>query len=189
MEAVRAAWRGLFTFLVVGTAVAGALAVSALFFDGSVLLASIGSAVFVFFLLAGIGAVWDTSRNVRIILFFAAPVGETDTFLYGQELARRFQALEALAAAAGVSPLSHFGFPDPLRGEAVHWHPAAEGLQSVRGLLGALGPDLEAARPDLVRLEAALSRAAEQGIEFSLLLLHGTTTSGLEWERRGGSAF
>ena len=194
-ELVRRAQRGLGIVVVGGGIPTAALAAHAVAGSGSVLVASLTTALFLFTLLAGIGGLWDACRHIRIIPFFASPVGETDTFLYGQALAREFERLETLAEYAGAAPISSFGFPDPLAGETVSWHPAGEGLRSAQALLAAvdshgyLFDEPEAVRADLRRWETAMGRAAEQEIGFSLLLLHGNTTSSLEWERRGGSPF
>lgn len=194
-EMVRAAWRGGAWVVGVTGMLAATTGAAAIFLRGSLVLAAAAGAVFVFGLLLSIAGVVDTCRHARIIPFFPRRVGGTDTFLHGQALVRYFQPLEALANAAGVCPLSTFGFPDPLRGQPVKWHAAAAGLETVRGLIGQLEPnphllgDVPAVLQDLRRLEQALSLAAAADIPFSLLLLHGDTTSGLEWERRGGEPF
>jgi hypothetical protein len=194
--ALASAWR----YAVVAIAATGTLAVGLTLgavFDGvPTALAAIACAAFLLFgLLGGIGGLYDTWRYVRIIPYFQRRVGEIDTFLAGEALARRLRCLDRLAAFCGVTPLSEFGFNDDLRNEPLLWHPADHGLQSVHALLSALEEKSDVVEDravlvrDLQKLEHALSRAAQQGIPFCLLLRHGNATSGHEWSVRQGTAF
>src|SRR5690606_10699345 len=98
--------------------------------------------------------------------------------------------LDAVAIAEGVQPLSAFGFNDDLYGQALTWHSADEGLQTVTALRKAVEthrlslPRADSVLEDLQKLQHAFSRAAEQDIPFCLLLRHGNSTSGHEWSVR-----
>jgi hypothetical protein len=194
-EVVYAAWRwaGL-TVLVTGVP-AAALALFAIRWNGSLHLAAVAAAIFAVGTFTAVAGTWDCWRYVRVIPYFEGKVGGIDTFLGGSGIARSLLFLDELAAEGGVAPLSAFGFHDDLRGETVGWHPPEEGLRTVETLLAAVDTepgrvsDPEAVRRDLSRIAEALRRAADLRIRFSLLLLHGNATSGLEWERRIGSAF
>jgi len=194
-EVIRDAWRWALQVLAVTGGVAGLLGAAAFFWHGSLHLAAIAVAIFLFALLASLGAVWDCYRHVTLIPYFERTVGEIDTFCSGYALARHLGALDELAARLAVPPLSSFGFADDMCGETLVWHPAEEGLGSVLPLMAALqcAPDrveeAEAVLSDLEKLAQALRRAHQKEIRFCFLLRHGNTTSGLEWERRQGTAF
>jgi hypothetical protein len=174
---------------------AGIAGIGALSSEGLTLFASLTAAVFFFTLATAIGGIVDTARHVRLMPYYRRRVGNTDTFLHGQALARSFRDLEWLAEQAGVPPLSRFGFADDLAGETVTWHSASELLVSVRGLADAVRTepesvwDPERVLEDLARWEAAFVRAADQEIELALLIRFGNSTSALEWERRIGDPF
>jgi hypothetical protein len=114
----------------------------------------------------------------RIVPYFARELdkygGKTSiAFALGRALFLEIGALDQLAAARGVRPLSAFGFPDDYYGQEVHWHPASEGLRSVKALQEGLGT-LQLARSglahDLEGLASVLSNAAESGVDFCLVL-------------------
>lgn len=163
--------------------------------EGLTLFASLTTAVFFFTVAISIGGIVDTVRHVRLMPYYRRRVGDTDTFLHGQALARCYRDLEWLADEAGVPPLSSFGFADDLAGERVIWRPADQLLVTVRGLAGAIQEDRDSVREpeavlqDLARWEAAFIRAAELDIELALLIRFGNSTSGLEWDRRIGDPF
>jgi hypothetical protein len=169
--------------------------ISALRSEGPLLFASITAAVFFFTLAASIGGIVDSARHVRLMPYYRRRVGETDTFLAGQALARNFRDLEWLAGEARVPPFSRFGFADDLAGQTVVWYPAVELLVTVRGLAEVVRTEPEAVRDaeavlhDLARWEAAFVRAADQDIELALLIQFGNSTSGMEWDRRIGDPF
>jgi hypothetical protein len=157
--------------------------------------AALADAVFVLALVMASASVWSVQRHVAVIPYFERTVGEIDTFLAGQALARHLVPLDAMAQGLGLPPLSQFGFNDDLAGEPLTWHDAQEGLATVRALSDCLARqpsqllDPENVMSDLARLAHALQRAKEQEIRFCLLLRYGNVTSGHEWDVRQGTAF
>lgn len=158
--------------------------------------AAFAIAIFVLFgVIGGLGWVYDSTRYVRVMLYFGRALGDIDTFLAGYTLARYLGQLDALATAHGAEPISAFGFADDLRGETLVWHDANEGLQCVRTLRQAIEgqPIANDVRSeierDLLAWEHALNKASEQDVKFCVLLMHGNSTSGHEWDVRKGSAF
>ncbi len=105
--------------------------------------------------------------------------GETmAAFKRGRALFRHASALERLAIARGVDPLSAFGFHDEHYDQDVRWRSAADGQRTVDALRasldGELAADAEVAR-DLEALASVLRTAAERGVDFSLAVrLHAT---------------
>ena len=131
--------------------------------------------------------------QVRVVPYFERDVGEIHTFLAGYALARNWERLDDLARELDSNRLSDFGFADDLEGDAVIWHEAAKGYYTVEALRQRIERDwvtrdLELLR-DLDALAHALSRAAEQHIRFSLLVLEGDGTSPMETARRAGTFF
>ncbi|MFQ5779726.1 MAG: hypothetical protein ACE5HN_02930 [Nitrospiria bacterium] len=133
--------------------------------------------------------------EVRILPYFKERVGNTETFLYGQGIARRVVLLDALAEKLGLSPISAFGYNDNFLGEDVTWHDAEDGLKTVSGLLDHLRgnprlmDDADRIIRDLTRTETALREAHGKSIQFCFLAREGSTTSGLEMDRREGTFF
>jgi hypothetical protein len=130
----------------------------------------------IFFLLFG----WAVIRILlpfrprpRIVPYFAAELGayggDTMTaFARGRGLYLEIAALDALAHSLGVKPLSTFGFAYDHFGQEVHWHPASDGLATVKALQQerkspAVVQDLEA-------LAQVLRTAAGKDVPFSLVL-------------------
>ena len=171
------------------------LDVAAIYANGPVFLAALASAVFLIFgLLASVGEMIDC-RTARVMPYFRRHVGEINTFLAGEALARHLPFLDDLAAHSEVPPLSTFGFADDLNGEILTWHNPTVGLRTVLRMQHILqesaedGLDRPAILEDLQKLEHALERAEAQDIPFCLLFRHGNTTSGHEWSVRQGTAF
>lgn len=114
----------------------------------------------------------------RIVPYFArelAPYGGRTmvAFRRGRALYREIAVLEALARAVGVAPFAAFGFTYDHYDQAVRWHPAVGGLQSVEAVRQALASERRAAPgvvDDLEALAVVLRAAAEQGVEFCLVL-------------------
>ena len=193
-EVLRRVKRAALTRFAVTGSLAAGLTWGALYGPVPVAVAAVAGAVFLLFgVFGGVLGVYDTVRYVRVIPYFDATVGEIDTFLSGDSLARCIQPLDRLAKELGVAPLSSFGFNDDLCGETLTWYPAERGLPSVDALLRALErkeDDVWAAVcDDLRKIRFALARAEEQGIQFCFLLWHGNSTSGHEWSVRKGHAF
>jgi hypothetical protein len=114
----------------------------------------------------------------RIVPYFARELGEyrgktMAAFPRGRGLYREIVALEQLAGSLGVNPLSTFGFAYDYYEQEVHWHSAAEGLKTVEALRHNLGAQLAAApdvADDLASLAQVVRAAADQGVDFSLVL-------------------
>lgn len=114
----------------------------------------------------------------RIVPCFARELGPYGgeamaAFRRGRALYRESAALEQLAERLGVKPLSAFGFADDYYEQAVCWHSASEGIRSIEAFLRGLG-SLPAAAPgvdeDLRTLASVLRIAADQRVDFSLML-------------------
>jgi hypothetical protein len=122
---------------------------------------------------------WLTSPlrvKPRIVPCFARKLGDygganSAAFNRGRALYLEIDMLERLAETLGIAPLSVFGFADDYYQQAVRWHTADEGVRSVAALRQGLASQAESdlAR-DLAALDGALRIAAEQGIEFCLVL-------------------
>jgi hypothetical protein len=119
----------------------------------------------------------------RIVPYFARELGPYGghtmvAFRRGRAFYREIVALEGLARTVGVTPFSAFGFTYDHYEQAVRWHPAASGLQSVETVRRALAPEVRAmpdVADDLEALADVLRAAAEQGVDFCLVLrLHAT---------------
>jgi hypothetical protein len=131
----------------------------------------------VFFALFALSvAVWLATPlriRPRIVPYFAREIEphggrSSAAFAHGRRLYLGIGALDELARTAGATPLSAFGFADDYYGQSVHWHAAAAGLRTIAALRhGSAGAELAA---DLDALAAALDRAAEHGVDFSLVL-------------------
>ena len=114
----------------------------------------------------------------RIVPYFMRELGayggETmNAFRRGRGLYEQVAALDDLARSLGVKPLGSFGFGYDHYEQAVQWHPASDGLRTVAALRQALGTLAQSARdvaPDLDALASVLRTAADQGIDFSLVL-------------------
>jgi hypothetical protein len=136
----------------------------------------------VFFLQFGwlVVAWWSLPYRLtpRIVPYFARELqphggSTTPAFLRGRGLYTELVALDELAAALGVTPLSAFGFEDDYFDQEIRWHPATEGLRSVEALRQGLDARLLAAKgvtADLDVLAEALRIAAEKDVAFSLIL-------------------
>jgi hypothetical protein len=114
----------------------------------------------------------------RIVPYFTRELGKyggttMTAFARGRGLYREIVALEQLAGALGVTPLSAFGFAYDHYDQDVHWHAASEGLRTAEALRRNLGAHLVTA-PDVARdleaLASVLRAAADRGVDFSLVL-------------------
>jgi hypothetical protein len=114
----------------------------------------------------------------RIVPYFRRELGELRgatmaAFPRGRGLYREIVALEQLAGRLGVTPLSAFGFAYDHYEQEVTWHPAPEGLRTVEALRQGLDAHLSAApdvAEDLAALASVMRIAADQGVDFSLVL-------------------
>jgi hypothetical protein len=141
---------------------------------------------------------WPYLLRPRIVPYFARALGEygggtTAAFRRGRGLYREIDALERLAAALGSKPLSAFGFAYDYYQQEARWHAASEGLRTVEALRQGSGdrqrtaPDV---REDLEALASVLRVAADQEVDFSLVLrLHAKDSlrDALTLEVRRGS--
>lgn len=157
---------------------------------------AMAAAVFlVFGLWSGLGLLYDTCHHVQVIPYFERRLGEINTFLAGQTMARTMNHLDAVATEQNVQPLSSFGFADDLCGETLQWHDPKIGLQRIEAISRRITdldiPDtiLPPLLDELKKWQHALQRAASENVLFCVLLRHGMTTSGHEWDVRKGSAF
>jgi hypothetical protein len=158
---------------------------------GNAILASVATAVFLFFLLSFGVSVRDWFR-VRVLPYFECRLGGADTWLAGESLLWHSRVLDEIATACGVTPLSAFASGDDLvPGEELHWFDSGDALRTTERLLDA---DVAAALPvavvaDLERLRDALRLAVERGVRFCLLVREGSFASGWEMDLRKGSFF
>ncbi len=114
----------------------------------------------------------------RIVPCFARELGpyggETMTaFRRGRALYRESAAVDRLAENLGVKPLSAFGFGDDYYEQEIRWHPASEGLTTIEALqrgLASLTVTSRGVAEDLQALASVVRTAAEQGVDFSLVL-------------------
>jgi hypothetical protein len=148
-----------------------------------------------FGLLGGLASLRDTYRYVQVIPYFEHELGEIDTFLAGRVMVRVLKQLDEIATDQNAQPLSSFGFADDLCGEKLQWHDPKIGLHSIAAIkerLARLQVPEKIQQPlmdDLNKWQQALERAAVKNVMFCVLLRHGNSTSGQEWEVRKGSAF
>lgn len=137
--------------------------------------------LFGFFFLQFAAAVtfWLTDSlriNPRIVPCFARKLGDygganSAAFVRGRALYLEIDALDKLAEAADVTPLSAYGFVDEWYDQSMQWHGADEGLRTVAALrLGVAAQATPELMRDLDALDATLRVAHEQGVAFCLLL-------------------
>jgi hypothetical protein len=158
------------------------------------LVAAFLAAIFVLFgLISAIASFFD--NYVQIIPYFQRPLRGIDTFLAGHTLVLFLNQLDRIAEQQNVRTISSFGFADDLQGEQVIWHEPHVGLQTILAIQNAvrqLNVPQATARlliADLSKWQQALERACAEQVLFSVLLRHGNSTSGHEWDVRQGSAF
>jgi hypothetical protein len=109
----------------------------------------------------------------RIVPYFAREIepyggASSAAFARGRGLYQAIGDLDELARAAGVTPLSAFGFADDYYDQQVSWHGAEDGIRTVAALQPR-SPGAEAA-VDLAALAAVLGVAAARGVDFCLVL-------------------
>jgi hypothetical protein len=181
--------------LVVAGAVAGTCGFS--FFRGkgdttsAGIAAAVFSAAFLFLVWVSYRGIRDVFQ-VRVLPYFEQPLGQKGTWLAGKNFLRHSRQLDEIATRLGVRPLSEFASGDDMiRGEKLQWFPPEEALKSVDRLLQ---PDTQtslvpAVISDLTCVRDALRSACSKSTKFCFLIREGSSTSGLEMERRKGSFF
>jgi hypothetical protein len=185
--------------MVILLAIAGTFAGANLysFFNGKgdTTSAGIAATVFLAIFLFLVCVTWGGVRNlfrVRVLPYFERPLGQKNTWLAGENLLRHSRQLDKIAAGLGVRPLSDFASGDDLiRGESLRWFPPEDALRTTERLLEAdisatLLPNVVS---DLTSIRDALRLACSQSVKFCFLIREGSSTSGLELERRKGSFF
>lgn len=131
----------------------------------------------------------------RILPFFEKQVGQTDTWLSGEALARNCRALDEAAAAHGLVPLSEFGYEEAPPGEESEWRDASRGVETAKGLAELVGrlprlvDDPAQVQVELELLEDALAKASYRGIRFCLHLRCSDFVCPAEIAARKGSYF
>jgi hypothetical protein len=149
--------------------------------------AAIGSAVAALFLFA-VAVNAPLEAVTYVALYFDRDIGERHPPRgFGRALYRESGRLDALAAEAGMRPLSEFESADPLdTRQAPGWHAPDAALRTVDHLLARI----DCAEPLHAHLEyfrAALEAASQRGATFYLVLLTwgGGTNARVEAARRG----
>src|SRR5262245_27279319 len=112
----------------------------------------------------------------RIVPCFARELGPYGgeamvAFRRGRALYRESAALERLAQSLDVKPLSAFGFADDYYEQEVSWHSASDGIRSIEALQRGLASlPATGLADDLGTLASVVRIAADQGVDFSLML-------------------
>jgi hypothetical protein len=188
----------VFSKLFIYLGVSGGIAIGALISilhgqgdQNDLVVTSIALAIFLFLLWTASGSVPEFFR-VRVLPYFERRLGNADGWLAGKSLLLHSRQLDEIARRLGIRPLSDFASGDDMvLFEKLRWFPAKEALNTTERLLQAdvcneFSPELVS---DLRCLKSALSSADSNGIKFCLLLREGSSTSGLEMDRRKGSFF
>lgn len=138
-------------------------------------------------------------RKPRIVPYFSKRLdarAETwAAFRAGFSVAAALESLDNIAVGAGAVPLSTFGFTDDAYGQPVVWHPPAEALQTVSGLIEQLRateakqPGVQSLILDLEMLAATLRKAIQSEASFCLIIRGGDDRyiSPSEMDHRQGS--
>lgn len=153
--------------------------------------AAIFLAIFLYLAWATYRSIRDQFR-VRLVPYFERRLGTVDTWLAGENLLEYSRHLDDMALQLGVRPLSEFASGDDMIwGESLQWFSPEEALKTVERLLQSDAPPSlpPSVMSDLSRIQGALGTARSKGIRFCFLLREGSSTSGLEMERRKGSFF
>ena len=153
--------------------------------------ATVFGAVFLFLCWATYQSICNLFR-IRVLPYFERPVGQNDTWSSGEKYLRNSKELDEIAVRLGVQPLSKFASGDDMIwGESLCWFSPDDALQTTERLLQAdVTPVLSrAVIADLTRIRDSLRLACSKSVKFCFLIREGTSTSGLEMERRKGSFF
>ncbi len=184
--------------LVIVAVGAGWLTWSGIFGNGSAGMGAAAVAFLLWYTAVVCGGLCDlrTSHEVaRIVPYFEREVPGGDTFNHsGHALARACKFLDAIAAEAGLTPMSGFGFRDNFTflGEWPRWHEVRPALESIDHVLDTLSenPDLvpepEAVIADLERLQGRLVEAHKLEVRFCLHLRADQYYTGEEFAQRRG---
>jgi len=131
-------------------------------------------------------------RHVRIAPYFSREVDGERMYMGGEILYRLSGALDDMSAELGSEPISSFVSGDDWEDEQLSWHHAPRGLEALAPLLDNWqtfrGPaeQADALREWLDKLRKRLETAAATDVDFCLLVLVGTLSSGYEIDRRKG---
>ena len=123
--------------------------------------------------------------------YFDRRIGDIHTYSRGKTIAARCPELDKIAEAAGVHPVSFFGFSDDFLGETVTWHHIADGLATfttIRSQAAAGEPEGSELLEDLDLVIDALQKAEAKSARFCLIITAGSTNA-MEHEQRKGSFF
>lgn len=186
-ESVRRWWIGGARVVAVLGAAASALVYLAVCGSMPVRLAAVAGAIFLYALLVVIA---EGLSHVSVVLYFEREV-PGGWYTDSAAIARNCVYLDEIAARAGVSTLSAFGFADDMGGETVTWHAPELGLLTISRLSEKLrenpGFEPEAGNilADLDKMRARLEEARKQGTRFCLIL-HGNAINSMEVEQRKG---
>ena len=153
--------------------------------------AAVFGAVFLFLCWATYQSICNLFQ-VRVLPYFERPVGQSDTWLSGENYLRHSKELDEIAVRRGVQPLSKFASGDDMiRGESLFWFSPDDALRTLERLLQT---DVTTSLPsavvsDLTRIRDSLRLACSKSVKFCFLVREGTSASGPEMERRKGSFF
>jgi hypothetical protein len=170
-------------------------AMGVVLWDWSIYPAAIVGALFVMRVLGAVGDRFATDHEhaqPRIVPYFPEKSEGPDTFFSGWAIARNCLRLDQLAEAAGVRPLSSFGFEDALYDRSQDWHPTADGLATCEALLAAVraSPEsMSAPEPlleELEKLRDRLMEANRANIPFCLHLRTDAAYTAHEFDSRPG---
>jgi len=186
-ESVRRWWIGGARVLAVLGALTSALVYFAVCGSVPVRLAAVAGGIFLY---AALVVIAEGLSPVSVVLYFEREV-PGGWYTDSKAIARNCVTLDEIAARAGVSTLSAFGFADDMAGKPLAWHAPEMGLLTVSRLSEklsenpGLAPEAKTLLADLEKMRARLWEAREQGTRFCLLL-HGNAINSMEVEQRKG---
>jgi multidrug efflux pump subunit AcrA (membrane-fusion protein) len=122
----------------------------------------------------------SSGRGISFVVVFQRAIPNVGT-LGGDCMAIEpvLSILDKIAAKANVLPMSTFVNPDPegLSGSSPDWFDAADGIETVRGLLAELKQSLKAIKngekvaEDLAVLDKDVALAKQKGVKFHFVML------------------
>ena len=186
-KSLRRWWIGCAWALALLGAPVFALAYLSLHGNVPVRVAAVFAAIFLYALLV---TIIGTLSEPALVLYFEREV-PGDWYTGSEAMARNCVTLDGIAAGAGVSAVSTFGFADDFLGEPITWHAPEQGLLTVSRLREKLGENPGLVREaktilaDLDKMRDRLQEARRRQTRFCLIL-HENVMSGIEVERRKG---